>query len=113
MQVLFESRDPEGARLRDLSVRRARFVMRRLAWLVPHATVRLSDDHGRRGAIDKRCRVELSTHSLGTVVITAVARDWRSALDAALARAARVLVRAWRRGRDPGRTPRPLLAFEH
>jgi hypothetical protein len=106
MQVLFESRDPEGARMRDLSVRRA------LAWLVPHASVRLSDDHGPRGGADKRCRVELSTHSLGTVVITAVARDWRSALDAALARAARVLVRAWRRGRDHGRIPRPALGFD-
>ena len=112
MQVLFESRDPEAARMRDLSVRRARFVMRRLAWLVPHARVRLSDDHGPRGGADKRCQVELSTHSLGTVVITAVARDWRSALDAALARAARVLVRAWRSGRDHGRMPRPALGFE-
>jgi hypothetical protein len=35
MQVVFESRDPEGARLRDLAVQRVRFVMRRLSWLVP------------------------------------------------------------------------------
>lgn len=41
MQVVFESRDPEGARLRELAVQRARFVMRRLAWLVPRAKVQL------------------------------------------------------------------------
>jgi len=46
MHVLFESRDPECAQLRDLAVRRVRFVMRRLAWLVPHAMVQQSDVNG-------------------------------------------------------------------
>lgn len=35
MQVIFASRDPEGAQLRRLAVRRVRFAMRRLVWLVP------------------------------------------------------------------------------
>jgi hypothetical protein len=39
MQVLFRSRDREANELRDLAVRRVRFVMRRLNWLVPRATV--------------------------------------------------------------------------
>ncbi|WP_439609132.1 hypothetical protein [Hydrogenophaga sp.] len=41
--------------------------------------------------------MELKTDSSGTVVITSMARDWRSALEGALARAARALVRIWRR----------------
>jgi len=99
MQVLFDSRDPEGAQLRGLAVRRAKFVMRRLTWLVPRARVQLSDLNGPRGGVDKRCQVELKTDTHGSVVITAVARDWRSAIDTALQRAARTLVRLWRRQR--------------
>ena len=101
MQVLFESRDPEAAELRDLAVTRLQFVLRRLRTLVPRARVRLSDINGPRGGVDKRCQVELRTEGAGTVVITAVARDWRSALDNALGRAARVLARSWQRSRRP------------
>lgn len=105
MQVLFESRDPEGAQLRDLAVTRLQFVLRRLRSLVPRARVRLSDVNGPRGGVDKRCQVELSTDRAGTVVITSVARDWRTALDNALGRAARVLARSWQRDRAPQRRP--------
>ncbi len=106
MQVLFESRDPQGAEWREVAVRRLRFVLRRLSWLVPRARVRLSDVNGPRGGVDKQCRVELRTNHAGTVVITAMARDWQAALDAALARSARTLVRVWRRGRTPAALPR-------
>ncbi len=100
MQVVFESRDADGAQLRDLAVERVHFVMRRMTWLVPRAKVLLSDINGPRGGVDKRCKVELKTTHSGTVVITAIAHDWRSALDNALARAARVLVRSWQRGQS-------------
>ena len=85
--------------------------MRRLAWLVPRAKVQLSDVNGPRGGVDKRCQVELSTDGSGTVVITSLARDWRSALDSALSRAARVLVRLLRRGQSHGRAlPRAIAS---
>ena len=100
MQVFFESRDPEGAQLRELAVRRALFVMRRLSWLVPRAKVHLSDTNGPRGGVDKCCHLELKTDQVGTVTITSMARDWRSALEAALARASHALLRRWRRRRD-------------
>ena len=35
MQVLFKSRAPQAADLRDLTERRVRFVLRRMSWLVP------------------------------------------------------------------------------
>lgn len=107
MQVVFESRDPEGARMRALAEQRVRFVMRRLTWLVPRAKVLLSDTNGPRGGVDKRCQVELRTDGDRQVVITSIARDWRSALDSALARAARALVRLLHRGHARGRR-RPL-----
>ncbi len=97
MQVVFESRDPEGALLRDMAVRRLRFVMRRLTWLVPRATLHLSDVNGPRGGIDKRCQLELKTDTAGTVVVTAMAHDWRGALEGALSRAGRALLRSWQR----------------
>ncbi len=112
MQVIFESRDPQALQLRQMAVSRLQFVLRRLLWLVPRATLRLSDVNGPRGGVDKRCQVELATDGGGTVVITAVARDWRSALDNALARAARVLLRLWQRGRSHqrGKPPAANLA---
>ena len=113
MQVLFESRDPDGAQMRELAVARLRFVMRRLTWLVPRATVQLSDVNGPRGGIDKRCQVELKTDSIGTVVITSMARDWRAALENALGRAARVLVRAWSRGRRQQRSRHLAISHDH
>ncbi len=104
MHVVFESNDPEGAELREVAVSRLRFVMRRLGWLVPRATVHLSDVNGPRGGVDKRCQVEIRTSNNGHVVITAMARDWRGALDSALARAAHALVRTWKRSRRQQRS---------
>ena len=74
MQVIFESRDREGAQLHTLTARRVRFAMRRLAWLVPCVRVQLSDVNGPRGGIDKRCQVELMTDDVGSVVVASIAR---------------------------------------
>ena len=103
MQVLFKSRHPHAAELRDLTERRVRFVLRRLGWLVPRAEVQMSDVNGPRGGIDKRCQVQLMTDGAGSVVVASEANDWRTALDNALSRAARLLMRLWRRGSDSRR----------
>lgn len=103
MQVLFKSRHPQATDLRDLTERRVRFVLRRLGWLVPRAEVQMSDVNGPRGGIDKLCQVELRTDGAGSVVVTSVASDWRTALDKALTRATRLLMRVWRRGNDSRR----------
>lgn len=112
MQVLFKSRHPQATDLRDLTERRVRFVLRRLGWLVPRAEVRMSDVNGPRGGIDKRCQVELHTDGAGSVVVASVASDWRTALDDALARAARFLMRLWRRSSDPRRMRQRCISHE-
>ena len=112
MQVLFKSRHPQATELRDLTEHRVRFVLRRLGWLVPRAEVQMSDVNGPRGGIDKRCQVELRTDGAGSVVIASVARDWRTALDNAVARAARFLIRQWRRGRAPRRMRQLSISHE-
>ena len=112
MQVLFKSRHPQATDLRDLTERRVRFALRRLGWLVPRAEVQLSDVNGPRGGVDKRCQVELRTDGVGPVVASSVASDWRTALDNALARAARFLMRLWRRGSDARRMRQRFISHE-
>ncbi|MDO9284880.1 MAG: hypothetical protein Q7U26_08275, partial [Aquabacterium sp.] len=102
-QVIFESRDPLAAPLREVAVDRLKFVMRRLGSFVSRARLRLSDVNGPRGGVDKRCLVELKTDAGGTVVITAASHDWRNAIDDALARAAQVMRRQLQRGRPARR----------
>lgn len=109
MQVLFKSRHPQATDLRELTERRVRFVLRRLGWMVPRAEVQMSDVNGPRGGVDKRCQVELRTDGAGPVVVTSVASNWLTALNDALARAARLLMRLWRRGSDSRRMRQRLL----
>lgn len=112
MQVRFKSRHPQAHDMRELAERRVRFVLRRLGWLVPRADVQLSDLNGPRGGVDKQCQVELRTSGAGSVVVASVASDWRTALDDALARAARYLLRQWRRGGETRKLRQRLLAQE-
>jgi hypothetical protein len=112
MQVLFESRATDGAQWHELAVRRLRFVTRRLSWIVPRARVRLSDVNGPRGGVDKQVHIELSTDGMGTVVVQAVGKDWRSTLDLALRKANKVLLRSLGRAQQGLRTPLQSTAAE-
>jgi len=103
MQIIFESRDADGTRMRELSVARMRFVLRRLSSFVPRARVQFFDVNGPRGGVDKRCQIELNTQSAGTLVIASLASDWRTALERSLSRAARVLKRNLQRAQKPVR----------
>jgi hypothetical protein len=100
MQVNFESRDPDGARLRNIALARLRAVTKRFSAVVPRATVQLSDINGPRGGVDKRCQVALTTQAGANLIVVSQATSWRGALDNALARASRVLARTWRRSRN-------------
>lgn len=93
MQVIIQSRHPITPTLHQGMDRRVRFVLRRLSRRLPRADVQLSDLNGPRGGVDKCCKVELRTNGHGVVVASSVAQDWRTALDRALSRAARMLLR--------------------
>ena len=109
MEVFFEACDQESAKLRDMTHRRARFALRRLVWLVPTVRVRLSDAIPPRGGTHKHCRVEVHTQGRGAVIVQTRAHNWRAALDTALSRAARLLLRAIRRMHVGPRARRPAL----
>lgn len=103
MQVLFKSRHPQAINLREFTEHRVRFALRRLGWLLPRAAILMSDVNGPRGGVDKRCQVTLRREGAESVVVTSTSNNWRTALDDALARAARFAIRHWRRGNDPRR----------
>lgn len=108
MQVLFKARNTEALALRDVAVSRIEFAMRRLRWMAPRARVQLEDVNGPRGGVDKRCRIELRAPAGQPVVVTSMATDWRSALDAALSSAVRALLRWWQRHRRRSAAARRL-----
>ena len=110
MQILFKSRHPEAAVMREVVERRVRFVLRRLSALVPRVDVKLVDVNGPRGGIDKRCQIELRTDGAGPVVVSSVAKDWRTALDGALARAVHAI---WSRRGQHHPLVRQILAASH
>lgn len=103
MQFVFESQHPQALGLREVAEQRLRFVMRRVASLLPRAKVQLSDLNGPRGGIDKRCRLELTPERGEPIVVISTAKDWRRAFEDALARGSRTLVRNWQRRRKVGR----------
>lgn len=103
MQIIFKSHNADGSQMRDLSVERLRFALRRVIALVSRAEVQLADDNGPRGGVDKRCRVELKTDKAGTFVVTSLAADWRTALEKSLERAMKVLTRSVKRTHKPVR----------
>lgn len=101
MQILFEARHAEALALRGLAVQRTRFVMRRLQALVPRARLQLEDVNGPRGGVDKRCRIELRPATGQPVVVSSTAVNWHRALNSALNRAVRALLRQLRKRARP------------
>ncbi|MEX1166798.1 MAG: HPF/RaiA family ribosome-associated protein [Hydrogenophaga sp.] len=91
------------AEWRSLAESRVRFVMRRLRDEIKFVHVRLVDVNGPRGGVDQMCQLQLETSAFGKVVVSAVQANAPAALNAALRRAARALVRQWQRNRRPAR----------
>lgn len=106
MQVVFQSRHPNAQEWAELSEQRVRFALRRLRQWVRRAEVQMSDTNGPRGGVDKQCAVEIITEGAQPIVVKTLARDWRTALDAALARVVRALTRMWQRLHRPQRVGR-------
>lgn len=98
MLVLFKADDPQAVSLKQWVHERVGFVLRRQAWLIAQAVVRLTDINGPRGGVDKRCVVEVVSAHAGRVVVTASASDWRAALDMALDRAVALINRLRQQG---------------
>lgn len=87
MKVLFKTRDRAAQDLREQTLSRTGFVLRRMAWRLSHVSVQMTDVNGPRQGIDKHCQVILVPTTGSQLVVTAQGRDWRTALNKALVRA--------------------------
>ena len=86
MQIVFDAKPTEAKPLKDITVERLRFALRRLAQQVSTARVSFTDVNGPRGGVDKHAQIQLHLESHGTVIVGATARNWRTALEDALRR---------------------------
>lgn len=74
--------------LREYMVRRAHSQFSRFGDGINSLTVRISDDNGPKGGVDKRCRVTVRGPALGTVTLEDSSADPCSAVDMVFDRAA-------------------------
>ena len=95
------------AELREHVERRMQFALGRFAPEVAHVTVRLSDENGPRGGVDKRCHLTVRGPRLSTVVIDERSAVVEAAIDLAADRAGRAVARLLDRRRH--RSVRPTL----
>jgi len=95
VDITFDTANLRTTDLRSDLDRRARFSMRRLAWLVPRARVLLTTIEGPGGTLYQRCHVVLHTFGSRRVAVTTLARDCRTAMDQAFRRAGRAVLRVW------------------
>lgn len=86
--------------LRSHVERRADFALDRFAERVTAVTVRFADTNGRRGGVDKVCRVEVTLRGAPGVRASDTHEDLYVAIDGALHRAARGVARAVQRERQ-------------
>lgn len=106
MRLVVRARDPEASpELRAHVERRAGFSLSRFADMLGAVIIRLEDQNGPKGGVDKRCRVEVRGPTIGTVVVEDVDTRWTTAIDRAFAAAGRATARALERVRTE---PRPL-----
>jgi ribosome-associated translation inhibitor RaiA len=84
-----------------------------LAELPPRVTsarVAFTDDNGAKGGLDKRCAITVSLRGRRRLHVAEVAATPRQALDGALAKLERRLVRTEEQDRDSRRRPKKYYA---
>jgi hypothetical protein len=98
MRILFHNVEAATKRrdLRQLAMKETGAVTRRLRWLLPRITLVLSQMDASTGDVNKRCVVEMKSRRTGTVSVTALARDWLTAMTSALRLASRRLSEGWK-----------------
>ncbi len=107
MQIRVRSRGlPAPDALRDAVGRRVHFALGRFGGRLRSVTALVVDENGPRGgADDKRCAVELRLRDGGRLHVERTGGRVLDAVDEALERGARALVRRFERGREGRRDP--------
>lgn len=84
---------------------RLEFALARYARFVRSVVVRLSDENGPRGGMDRCCTVDVQLRAGAPVRVVQVASTWEGAVDLAADRAGYAVSRKLDRRRDLGRAP--------
>jgi len=98
--------------LRSHTERRLRFALTCCDDYIQRVVVRLSDINGPRGGEDKRCHLQLVLAGLPDVVIEDIETDMYVAIDRAVDRAGRTVVRKLGRQQSLLRQGRPPILDE-
>jgi ribosome-associated translation inhibitor RaiA len=94
--------------LRDHCDRQLRFALGSASDKVHSVIIRLTDQNGPRGGIDKRCAVRATLHEAPLVIIVQDEADLYVAIDRAVDRAARTIARRLERTWSIRRSSIPL-----
>ncbi len=107
MNIDIQSQDfPLSSALSDHTTRGLRFVLTRRSDRIQRVVVRLGDNNGPRGGVDKFCRIQVYLLDARMAVIEEIGLDMYAAIDRAADRVGRVVVNhlersraGWRHGR--------------
>ena len=104
---------PLTSALRNHAERRLRFALACCDDHIQRVVMRLSDINGPRGGEDKRCSLQVRLAGLPDVVIEDTEADLYVAIDRAVDRAGRTVVRKIGRQQSLLRHSRPLISDKH
>ena len=90
---------PITAALSDHARRRLRFVLTRRSGRIQRVVVRLGDENGPRGGVDKFCRIQVYLIDAPVAAVEDVGTDLYSVIDCATDRVGRVVVKHLDRSR--------------
>ncbi len=99
--------------LRSRCERRLRFALGSAISKVRSVLIRLTDENGPRGGIDKRCTIRAILHQAPLVIIVQDEADLYVAIDRAADRVARTISRRLRRTRSVRRAPIAMLSDDN
>jgi len=116
MNVDIHSRGfPLTRALSDHAMRRLRFVLTRHSDSIQRVVMRLGDENGPRGGVDKFCRIQVHLLDAPVAVIDDIGADLYDVIDRAADRVGRVVVKHLDRSRTDRRHARadaPDVALE-
>jgi hypothetical protein len=79
--------------LRERAARRVGSQLRRFADECASVVVRIEDQNGPRGGVDKRCQIEVRGPRIGAALVEEIGADAAATVDVAAARAAQAVAR--------------------
>ncbi|MES2840827.1 HPF/RaiA family ribosome-associated protein [Hydrogenophaga sp.] len=106
---------PLTSALADHAKRRLRFVLTRHSDRIQRVVVRVGDENGPRGGVDKFCRIQVHLLDAPVAVIDDIGADLYAVIDRAADRVGRVVVKHLDRSRidrRPARANAHLIAPE-